>query len=195
MSLTGWFREYIYIPMGGNRKGKARQILNTMVVFITTGIWHGASLTFILWGFMHGVCMSAETLIFPKNKDGKKRKTLPAPIGWILTMVIVVTGFVIFRSDTVRYGISYIGRMFAFVTDKASYAVTMSILTPVMIFTLAVSAIACCPVAGYIQKKTKNTASGPLWSAAAYILSILLYVLCIMTLASDSYNPFIYFRF
>ena len=63
MSLTGWFREYLYIPLGGNRKGKARQILNTMIVFAATGIWHGANLTFILWGLMHGILMCVETLI------------------------------------------------------------------------------------------------------------------------------------
>lgn len=195
MSLTGWFREYIYIPMGGNRKGKARQILNTMVVFITTGIWHGANLTFILWGFIHGVCMSFETLVFPKKKDGKHRGHLPAPIGWIVTMLIVITGFVIFRSDTVRYGISYIGRMFSFVTDGASYGIMMSNLTPVTVFTLAAAVIACCPVACFIRKKTQNTASWPVWSSVGYILSIVLYILCVMTLAADSYNPFIYFRF
>ena len=63
MSLTGWFREYLYIPLGGNRKGKARQLLNTMIVFMATGIWHGANLTFILWGFMYGVLMCIETLL------------------------------------------------------------------------------------------------------------------------------------
>ena len=194
MSLTGWFREYIYIPLGGNRKGKARQVLNTMIVFITTGIWHGANMTFILWGLMHGVCLSAETILFSGKKE-KKDRHLPAPIGWLVTMFIVIIGFVIFRSDSVSYAFSYIGRMFAFVTDSASYGIMMSVLTPVMIFTLAASVVACCPVTAFVQKKTKNTPSWPVWSSLSYILSIALYIMCVMTLAANSYNPFIYFRF
>ena len=164
-----------------------------MIVFITAGIWHGANLTFLLWGMLHGICMCVETLIFSKKKDGKKR--LPAPFGWIATMFIVVIGFVIFRADSVTYGISYIGRMFAFDVSSVSSAVTLSILTPVMIFTLVAAFIACCPVVQLIGKKTENTASGPVWSALSYVLSVLLFTACIMTLAADSYNPFIYFRF
>lgn len=68
MSLTSWFREYLYIPLGGNRRGPGRKILNTMIVFICTGIWHGANFTFLIWGILHGVFMCIETIV---TKDKK----------------------------------------------------------------------------------------------------------------------------
>lgn len=192
MSLTSWFREYLYIPLGGNRKGRGRQILNSMIVFVCTGIWHGANLTFLVWGFFHGVLMSVETLLV--KKDSKPPKVL-APVIWFVTMVAVAVGFVIFRADNLAYGMSYIGRMFAFVSMDEGYRVLMSFLTPSMIVTLVVAIIACCPVVGYIQKKTADKKIGKVVEAGAYVVSLMLLVLCIMSLASNSYNPFIYFRF
>ena len=190
MSLTGWFREYVYIPLGGNRKGNARRIFNTMVVFLATGIWHGANLTFILWGLMHGVLMSIETL-FGKQTDGKKI----APVKWLYTMFFVIIGFVIFRSDSIGYAFAYIGRMFAFVTAEGAQTVAMSLLTPVFIVTLAVSLIAMCPVVPFVRGRIENTSARAAVNAVCYVLMFGLYFLCVLTLAADSYNPFIYFRF
>ena len=192
MSLTSWFREYLYIPLGGNRKGKGRQILNSMIVFVCTGIWHGANLTFLVWGFFHGVLMSVETLLV--KKDSKPPKVL-APVIWLVTMIAVVVGFVIFRADNLSYGISYIGRMFAFETANEGYRVLMSFLTPSMIVTLVAAVIACCPVVGFINKITEGKKINKVFDVAGYVLSLMLLVLCIMSLASNSYNPFIYFRF
>lgn len=192
MSLTSWFREYLYIPLGGNRKGRGRQILNSMIVFVCTGIWHGANLTFVVWGFFHGVLMSVETLLV--KKDSKPPKAL-VPVIWFVTMVAVVVGFVIFRADNLAYGINYIGRMFAFETASEGFRVLMSFLTPSMIVTLAVAVIACCPVVGFINKITEGKKINKVFDVSGYVLSLMLLVLCIMSLASNSYNPFIYFRF
>lgn len=192
MSLTSWFREYLYIPLGGNRKGRGRQILNSMIVFVCTGIWHGANLTFLVWGFFHGVLMSVETLLV--KKDSKPPKAL-APVIWFVTMIAVVVGFVIFRADNLSYGISYIGRMFAFVSMDEGYRVLMSFLSPSMIVTLVVAVIACCPVVGFINKITAGKTINKVLDTTGYVLSLMLLVLCIMSLASNSYNPFIYFRF
>ena len=192
MSLTSWFREYLYIPLGGNRKGRARQILNSMIVFVCTGIWHGANLTFIVWGFFHGVLMSIETLLV--KKDSKPPKVL-VPLIWFVTMIAVVIGFVIFRADNLAYGVSYIGRMFAFETANEGYRVLMSFLTPSMIVTLVTAVIACCPLVGFINKITEGKKINKVFDVAGYVISLMLLVLCIMSLASNSYNPFIYFRF
>lgn len=192
MSLTSWFREYLYIPLGGNRKGRARQILNSMIVFVCTGIWHGANLTFIVWGFFHGVLMSIETLLV--KKDSKPPKVL-VPLIWFVTMIAVVIGFVIFRADNLAYGMSYIGRMFAFEIANEGYRVLMSFLTPSMIVTLVAAVIACCPLVGFINKITEGKKINKVFDVAGYVISLMLLVLCIMSLASNSYNPFIYFRF
>lgn len=192
MSLTSWFREYLYIPLGGNRKGRGRQILNSMIVFVCTGIWHGANLTFLVWGFFHGVLMSLETLFV--KKDSKPPKVL-VPVVWLVTMIAVVIGFVIFRADNLAYGMSYIGRMFAFETANEGYRVLMSFLTPSMIVTLVAAVIACCPVVGFINRITEGKKINKVFDVAGYVLSLMLLVLCIMSLASNSYNPFIYFRF
>lgn len=192
MSLTGWFREYLYIPLGGNRKGRGRQILNTMIVFVCTGIWHGANLTFILWGFGHGALMSAETLLTRRDKPEKRALK---PLKWLYTMFFVIIGFVIFRSDTVGYAFAYIGRMFAFVRLEGAFRVFLSFLTPVFMLTLAAAAAACFPIVPAIGKAVREKRCRKWISGVCYALTFGLYLLCVLTLAADSYNPFIYFRF
>ena len=192
MSLTGWFREYLYIPLGGNRKGKARQIFNSMVVFLCTGIWHGANMTFVVWGFFHGVLISIETLLH--KKDRKTPKALKGFI-WLYTMLAVIVGFVIFRADTLGYGIEYIGKMFTGGSQKASMVTTMSLLTPSFITTLLIGIVAACPVIPFIKKKAEGKKIYKGLCVAGYAATLVLYLLCVMSLASDSYNPFIYFRF
>ena len=188
MSLTGWFREYLYIPLGGNRKGRARQILNTMIVFAATGIWHGANLTFILWGLMHGILMCVETLIF-------KRRKLKSPAAWLYTIIIVIIGFVIFRADSVGYAFAYIGRMFSFVTEASAMTVTLSVLTPVFIATFTAAVVMMFPVVPAIRRRLDGRPSYAAVNTLCYIAMFGLYFLCVLTLAADSYNPFIYFRF
>ncbi len=190
MSLTGWFREYLYIPMGGNRKGKARQIFNNMVVFTCTGIWHGANLTFIVWGLFHGVLTSTETLIQKKSNPHKL-----APLKWLYTIFFVIIGFVIFRADSIGYAMSYIGKMFSFSTSNGAWTVMLSMLTPVFIVTFAAALLACTPIVPFLGNKLQGKKSYTVVSAACYVVSFGLYILCIMNLAADSYNPFIYFRF
>lgn len=207
MSLTGWFREYLYIPLGGNRKGKARQLLNTMIVFMATGIWHGANLTFILWGFMYGVLMCIETLFVKRGgshvSDGSGalrgtdsgRHVNFAPVKWLYTIFFVIIGFVIFRADSVGYAFSYIGKMFSFVTADAAQTAALSLMTPVFLVTLAAALIAMFPVVPCIGRRLEGKRAAKAVNAVCYVLMFGLYFLCVLTLAADSYNPFIYFRF
>lgn len=192
MSLTGWFREYLYIPLGGNRKGKGRQILNNMIVFLCTGIWHGANLTFLVWGAFHGILMSVETLFYKKDKPVRKAFV---PVKWLYTMLAIIIGFVIFRADTLNYGWEYIVKMFSFTAGESAKAVLLSIVTPSFIVTLNAAVIACTPVAKRIENAAKNTGMAAVVSGISYALTFVLLFACVLTLAADSYNPFIYFRF
>ncbi len=192
MSLTGWFREYLYIPLGGNRKGKARQILNNMIVFLCTGIWHGANLTFLVWGAFHGVLMSVETLFYKKDKPVNKALI---PLKWLYTMIAVIIGFVIFRADTLMYGWEYIIKMFYFTVSESGRAVLLSVITPSFIVTLAAAVAAACPLIKVIQAKTQGSRAYNVLSGISYVLTFVLLFMCVLTLAADSYNPFIYFRF
>lgn len=192
MSLTSWFREYLYIPLGGNRKGLGRKILNTMIVFICTGIWHGANFTFLIWGILHGVFMCIETLITKDKKDTGKHFNV---FTYIYTMLVVITGFVIFRADSVGYAFSYIGRMFSFTSLSSSYTVFMAFLTPVFIVTAIAGIIACTPVVPCISGALKGRKIHNILNGLSYIAAAAVLILCIMGLAADSYNPFIYFRF
>lgn len=190
MSLTGWFREYLYIPLGGNRKGTGRKLLNTMIVFACTGIWHGANLTFILWGVAHGALMCIETAI-----TGKRKAKGFNPLKWLYTIVAVIILFVVFRADNVMYAFGYIGRMFAFSGSFAAHQALMSYITPVFIVTMVAAVISACPIVPFIAAKLKNEKARVAVSTVCYVASAVLFALCVMTLASDSYNPFIYFRF
>lgn len=192
MSLTSWFREYLYIPLGGNRRGPGRKILNTMIVFICTGIWHGANFTFLIWGILHGVFMCIETIVTKDKKDvGKHFNAL----AYIYTMLVVIIGFVIFRADSTGYAFSYIGRMFSFTSLSSSFTVFMGFLTPVFIVTAIAGIIACTPVVPYISAAVKDRKLRTFLNGLSYVAVGAILVLCIMGLAADSYNPFIYFRF
>ena len=192
MSLTGWFREYLYIPLGGNRKGKGRQVLNSMIVFLCTGIWHGANLTFLVWGAFHGVLISIETLFYKKDRPVRK---VFLPIKWLYTILAVVIGFVIFRADSLAYGWDYIVKMFSFSVNESGRMVLMSIVTPSFIVTLIMSILALCPWVKFIKNKSQGTKAYPVLSCAGYVVTFVLLFMCVLTLAADSYNPFIYFRF
>ena len=192
MSLTGWFREYLYIPLGGNRKGKGRQLLNSMIVFTCTGIWHGANLTFLVWGIFHGVLISIETLL--QRKDKKTPRPL-IPFKWLLTMLAVVLGFVIFRADSLSYGVGYIARMFTIGENTAGYEMLLSIITPSYITTAVVAMLACCPWVTVISSRIRDKKIYFVVDVLGYAVSLALFMLCAMSLASNSYNPFIYFRF
>lgn len=109
ISLSTWFKEYLYIPLGGNRKGKLMTCRNTIIVFILCGFWHGANWTFILWGLYYGLILSLERIWFKKVLD-----KLFVPLRHIYTILIVMIGWVLFRSTTLSYALSYLSTMFGF---------------------------------------------------------------------------------
>ena len=184
ISLSSWFKEYLYIPLGGNRKGKARTIINKFIVFACTGIWHGANWTFLLWGLYHGAFLMIEEVI-PKKRENKN----PAlkVLSHIYLVFVVMIGFVLFRCDSIGdFGIM-IGRMFG--ADNAdSTMLFMKLINPLNITALIAGIVFSMPLVGKLKdnKIAKNV---------SYVAAVLAVALAMLCLSSGSYNPFIYFRF
>lgn len=189
ISLSTWFKEYLYIPLGGNRKGKGRTCLNKIIVFFCTGLWHGANWTFVIWGLYHGIFLLIESYI-PKIK-------IPKFIKHIYLLLVVTIGFVIFRADDISQGIFMIEKMFTgFEFSSTSMSLFVGQMTPLFITTLLVAIIASLPFKNLVNSiVSKNEKTMKVYNSALYVLSFGLLALCMLNLSSGSYNPFIYFRF
>lgn len=186
MSLSGWFQEYLYIPLGGSRKGKIRTVINKFIVFLCTGIWHGANVTFLFWGLYHGCFLMLEELISAIREQGGKVKSF---FQHIYTLLVVLIGFVFFRADSMHQGAAWIKTMFTgFGSNTAAMSLALQQLTPLYLVTVAVGIVACCPVKMLVKK-------GRAYEAVTAAGSLVLLLLCMLSLASGTYNPFIYFRF
>ena len=199
ISLSTWFKEYLYIPLGGNRKGKARTVINKFIVFLATGIWHGANWTFIFWGLYHGVFQMIEEFVRSKAGKGKKdpdaKPSLIAKgLGHIYAVLVVMVGFVFFRADTLTQGFFWVKEMFAgpFLgtpeTAAANAQLLLPLMTPLNICMLTAGVILSAPLKEKLQKHS-------VLDKIAWVVTPLLLILCIMNLAGGTYNPFIYFRF
>lgn len=181
ISLSAWFKEYLYIPLGGNRRGEARTMMNKLIVFMATGIWHGANWTFLAWGLFHGLFITLEykKLIPLKNKV----------FAHIYTMLAVICGFVIFRADTIGWAAHILGAMFTgFRVEAAEMALIAKLLTPYNLVCVLAAIVLSAPVSRYLAQKIP-------YQAVMYAASMILLFLCLLNLAASSYNPFIYFRF
>ena len=183
ISLSTWFKEYVYIPLGGNRKGLPRQILNLLVVWGLTGFWHGASWNFLLWGLYYAVLLIAEKLFLLKVL-----KKLPKFVGHLYAVFAVLMGWSLFFFEDM----GSLGRFFLRLFTPASVSVQTGNLILGFLPLLLVSMVASTPLLKYVNEKVKeNTAVRYLEVAACAVIM----VLCVAALASNSYNPFIYFRF
>lgn len=186
ISLSSWFRDYVYIPLGGNRVKKQHWILNILIVWTLTGFWHGAQWNFILWGLYYAVLLLCEKLFW-----GKALEKLPAAVRWLYTMFIVTVGWVLFDiTDFSQLG-HVLGVMFSFAPTRwltllsgdVSKLFNLAFIIPGILFSF--------PIAKKISFGKKSVAS----AIVVNCLYILLFALCIAFIISSSYNPFIYFRF
>lgn len=186
ISLSSWFRDYVYIPLGGNRVKTSRWILNILIVWALTGFWHGAQWNFILWGLYYAVLLLCEKLLW-----GEALKKLPSAVQWIYTMLLVIIGWVLFdKTDFAQLG-HVIGVMFSFVptgwttllAGDVSKLFNLAFIIPGILFSF--------PVAGKLHIQEKDTVS----AIAVNLMYIALLAVCIAFIISSSYNPFIYFRF
>jgi len=189
MSLSGFFRKYVYIPLGGNRKGNGRTALNIIIVWSLTGLWHGASWNFVFWGMYYGVLLLAEKFILTKLLD----KT-PKALRHVFTIIAVLFGWVIFyhtdTSNMFNHLLAMVGAGVEIIDET-----TISVLKTYTIFPL-VAAVLSMPILPKIKqsfrKREKLHLAGSI--ASTVLLSAIL-VLCLLFLVGESYNPFIYFRF
>ena len=192
MSLSSWFRDYVYIPLGGNRCSRRRHILNLLAVWGLTGLWHGANWTFVAWGLYYGLLLIAEKYLLA---DLLPR--IPVPLRRLLTFVIVLLGWVLFRSDTIADAGAYLRVMFgggAFATGQTVYFLRQYLPE------LLLCVLACFPVK-YIPMNLMREKAGTsrVWflalQAAPKALALLVFALGYMKLVFGSFNPFIYFQF
>ena len=196
ISLSTWFKEYLYIPLGGNRRGKARLFLNQMIVFAATGLWHGANLTFLVWGLFHGLFLTMESIgVIPVGKAAGHRAS--RFLVRLYTLLVVLVGFTVFRADSLSQALAYLGAMFAGgAGTPVQLAEMLTYLTPWFLCLLLLAAVASFPVFPALRRTLAGSRTGTMiYTGAAYGASLLLLALCILSLAADTYNPFIYFRF
>ena len=191
ISLTTWFREYLYIPLGGNRKGAAKTARNKWIVFLCTGLWHGASWTFVLWGAVNGALMHIESVIRKDKKDPPKQS-------WYLhlyTVLAVVCAFVIFRADTVSQAFRFYLCMFSGKNlSMTALSACTQLLTPLAVTVIILALIGATPVPKNLAELAKKKAAFPAEALLSAVTAALL-ILCIMNAAATTYHPFIYFRF
>ena len=185
ISLGTWFREYVYIPLGGNRRGVGRQILNLFIVWFLTGFWHGADFNFIFWGLYFFVLLIIEKFVLKKWLD-----KAPAFVSHIYSLFFIVIGWVLFYFSDLTQMWNYIVSMFNFgsgVIGESAAASALSYL-PMLI----VAGIASTPLASKLYEKIKG-AKFIFIPQALYCLAVI--AICTALLVSQSYNPFLYFRF
>ncbi len=188
ISLSTWFKEYVYIPLGGNRKGAGRTYINLFITWLLTGIWHGANFTFIAWGLFY-----VALLIIEKMFLGKLLQKNPVKlINWVYTTLAVMVAWVFFRAVNLGQAIDYLGQMFSFAGGEAS---VLSYLSMKNLLAL-VFGIALC---GFVQRPLQKVYNGIKYRISVMTVDLMvqvaLLVLCVLSLVSSSYNPFIYFQF
>ncbi len=180
ISLGTWFKDYLYIPFGGNRVSKGRLVFNILLVWALTGLWHGAGWNFLAWGLYYGVILLGEKMLW-----GNLLKKLPKAICHVYTLFIVVIGWIFFASQSFGDAFSYIGTMFSLKWTDITVFVPWTI-------TFIVGILACTPlctaILGTIKIKRKI-------GFFEVILCALGFVLCLAGLITKGYNPFIYFQF
>lgn len=191
ISLSSWFKDYLYIPLGGNRKGIFRTALNKVIVFTLCGFWHGANWTFMVWGFWHGLFTGLESLF--KNPIKKLSSNhFGNALMHVYTLLVVLIGFVMFRAQSLQQGLSVIAAMFSGFKIEAESTVLLSrLINGKSVFMLIISIIFTMPAAKVLREKLKGK-TGTVLSLAG---SFALFLLCIISLASGGFAPFIYARF
>lgn len=188
ITLSRWFRDYVYIPLGGNRCSALRTGLNKLIVFLLTGLWHGANWTFVVWGAYNGAFLLSESCI-------KKTKfRLPKPVTWVYTILAVTVGFVIFNSRDMAYALAMIKSMFSGFNVGADTLAQLSLLLrPLVVVTFIAGVIGATPAAKLVCQKLSGKPK--LQFALRYIAAIAVFALCLCYIALGNYNPSIYTQF
>ena len=185
ISLSSWFKEYVYIPLGGSRKTIARTVINLLIVWFLTGLWHGASWNFVVWGLYFGVLLIIEKFVLKKVLD-----KMPSFIRHLYTLFFVIISWVIFACPTLEDGLNYISIMFNFNNEIISTESIYLISTHFVLFIIAI--IGCTPIFKKIKEKLKNN---KIFMIIEIIICLILFFISLSFLVGSTYNPFLYFRF
>ncbi len=193
ISLSSWFRDYLYIPLGGSYCSRRRTVFNKFVVFLTTGLWHGANWTFVLWGLWHGVLLMLEEINFIPRK-----KIEGHVVGHVYTLLAVTLGFVLFRADTLgQAGMMYVQMFTGFHFTPETNLILNDLLSKSSVFLILAGIILSvdwiAKIRGKLtdaQEKTKR-----FWETASYVGVFVLFLYDVLNLSQTTFNPFIYFQF
>jgi len=188
ISLSTWFKDYLYIPLGGNKKGFLRTYANLIIVFFITGLWHGASWNFVVWGLFHGFFLIIERITplkLPSKFDLFKR---------IYLLLVVMVGWVLFRSEDLAYSMQFIQKMFSF--SAGTNNIPYLYLNNFIFFIILVGIVFASPIRTFVSVKLKTFSKTNEWLVFfKYSFYLILLLISIMELAQATYNPFIYYRF
>lgn len=211
LSLSSWFRDYLYIPLGGNRCGPARNLLNLFLVFFLCGLWHGASWNFVFWGCLHGAW-----LVLEKGAYGRFLAACPAPLSWSITMLQVGFAWIFFRADSFAHAATYCRALVGLGAEQPLLIPVAVCTSPPFIMLFAFGLIASTPLMAFLARDYRSRlypkhsemqpqsllelrqASDKWQSRSRTVFACLLPILLlssIASLAASTYNPFIYFRF
>jgi alginate O-acetyltransferase complex protein AlgI len=206
ISLSSWFRDYLYIPLGGNRKGKIRTYINLLIVFACTGFWHGAAWNFLVWGLFHGLFLVIERIGFKKVLAGEFKSLENKPkaakacritmtvVGHIYTMLIAIIGWVLFRAETMGKAWQYLCTMFRF--SNWGWVKAVAQLDGYTLVILLLGVVCSFPIVPFVREKLRKYSWGETAVSIIGAVSMLtLLLLSIFCLTGSDYNPFIYFRF
>lgn len=200
ISLSTWFRDYLYIPMGGNRVGKARMYFNLVTVFFLCGMWHGASWNFIIWGMFHGLFSVLERFsLFRRLTQG------PRVFAHLYTLLVVMVAWVFFRAESLPVALHYLQAMAGFARGSGVEWHLGLFLNPKVAIVLAVAVVGSAPVLPWFKEVRERLLArrrfGPVAlddgveALASLVVMPAVFILCAMSLASGTHNPFIYFQF
>ena len=191
ISLSSWFRDYVYIPLGGSRRGEARTYINLMIVWLLTGIWHGANYTFVVWGLLYGILLMIEKVLCA-HKAIRKQSLIQRIAGHFYTMIVVTLAWVIFRSDSINDAVIYILGMFGRGSGKLVDRVFVAYLKQNICFYIP-AIIGCMPILESLEIKFGE--KNPIYNVAFGATVLAGFVISVSYIINNGYNPFIYFNF
>ncbi len=199
ISLSNWFRDYLYIPLGGNQRGARRAYANLVIVFLLCGLWHGASWPFVLWGAWHGAFLVAERVFAVRRREDSPH-FFSHLISHLYALGAVMGGWVLFRCDTLAHAVYYFQALAGFGQGRPAQQPVAQYLDPLVAFTLAIATLFATPLAARIGAWRDSRAAKPGAAATAILAADVAWLAAVgimasAFLASGTYNPFIYFRF
>jgi len=188
MSLSTWFRDYVYIPLGGNRVNKLRWLLNIMIVWLLTGFWHGASWNFVLWGLFYGIILILEKIIFSKFLS-----KLPIIVQWLYAFIFINIGWAIFRTENINDILNLLSILVDFRKNNLLLFIRENYTLINYLPYLVLAFILSTPLLNNIYNKFKD--KNKIYNFIFDGLIMLIFVICVSFIVTSNYNPFIYFRF